>query len=172
MRNLFVILVGLSLASCSVEIKDRDGNPMTMEQIKKEGKAIERAINKEIEREAKGINDVAENPHTKESQTEGIHGSEGVSVKHNGKDYTLDEYVHIKMEWAYFQAQKEALKGDVRISNADGCWKWTESPWDGQELGRVLYEPECDAENTGNSYEKVTEEVNFDETYDPYDTDY
>jgi hypothetical protein len=146
-----------------VEIKDRDGNPMTIEQIKKEGKAIERAINNELEKE--------NNPHTKESQTEKIYDPNGIIVKHNGKEYNMDDYVHIKMEWAYFQGQTEAMSGDVRVVKQDGCWTWKSSPWDGQSLNTVLYKPECGDVDV-SSYDKVTEEINFDETYDPYDTDY
>ena len=35
------------------------------------------------------------------------------------------------IEEAYFEGQKDALSGDVRISKTrEGCWIWTKSPWD------------------------------------------
>lgn len=33
-------------------------------------------------------------------------------------------------EQAYFEGQRDALEGDVRIKrNENGCWIWTKSPW-------------------------------------------
>ena len=47
------------------------------------------------------------------------------------------------MEYAYFEGQKDALEGHVRIAkDTEGCWEWTESPWDERKLEPV-YEPEC-----------------------------
>jgi|GEM_PF-3798369 len=35
------------------------------------------------------------------------------------------------IEQAYFEGQKDALNGDVRIKrNQDSCWIWIKSPWD------------------------------------------
>lgn len=35
-----------------------------------------------------------------------------------------------KMEQAYFEGQKDALNGDVRIrKNGDSCYIWIKSPW-------------------------------------------
>lgn len=37
-------------------------------------------------------------------------------------------------EQAYFEGQKDALEGDVRIrKNNDSCWIWTKSCWDSGE---------------------------------------
>ena len=44
------------------------------------------------------------------------------------------ERVLLLMENAYFNGQKEAVAGDVRIEQVDGQWKWTKSPWDGEKL--------------------------------------
>lgn len=46
-------------------------------------------------------------------------------------------------EQAYFEGQRDALSGDIRIKrNVDSCWIWTESPWDG---GRVpTFDPSFD----------------------------
>ena len=36
------------------------------------------------------------------------------------------------LESAYFEGQKDALNGDIRIQfRSDSCWHWTKSPWDG-----------------------------------------
>lgn len=41
------------------------------------------------------------------------------------------EEVNKKFEQAYFEGQKDALNGDIRIKkNIDSCWIWTKSPWD------------------------------------------
>lgn len=40
-------------------------------------------------------------------------------------------------ERAYFEGQRDALDGDVRIKrNKDSCYVWTSSPWDGGEAPR------------------------------------
>lgn len=37
-----------------------------------------------------------------------------------------------ELERAYFEGQKDAINGDIRIrKNNDGCWVWTKSCWDG-----------------------------------------
>jgi len=42
-------------------------------------------------------------------------------------------------EQAYFEGQRDALEGDVRIKKDDnGCWIWTKSPWNSNR------EPEFD----------------------------
>lgn len=39
-----------------------------------------------------------------------------------------------EIEKAYFEGQKDAINGDVRIrKNNDGCWVWTKSCWNGNE---------------------------------------
>ena len=44
----------------------------------------------------------------------------------------LDEIIQQKMEYAYFEGQKDAINGDIRIEkNTDTSWIWVESPWDG-----------------------------------------
>ena len=36
-----------------------------------------------------------------------------------------------ELEKAYFEGQKDAINGDIRIrKNNDGCWVWTKSCWD------------------------------------------
>lgn len=48
-----------------------------------------------------------------------------------------------EIEKAYFEGQKDAINGDVRIrKNNDGCWVWTKSCWDGGDTPnsiRVLF---------------------------------
>lgn len=42
-----------------------------------------------------------------------------------------DEVISI-IEEAYFEGQRDAIEGDVRIRQTDdSCWVWTKSPWDG-----------------------------------------
>lgn len=44
----------------------------------------------------------------------------------------LDEIIQQKMEYAYFEGQKDAINGNIRIEkNTDTSWIWIESPWDG-----------------------------------------
>jgi len=37
-------------------------------------------------------------------------------------------------EKSYFEGQKDAIYGDIRIENINGYWHWIKSPWDN---GRV-----------------------------------
>ncbi|MEK6829091.1 MAG: hypothetical protein AABY15_03110 [Nanoarchaeota archaeon] len=51
------------------------------------------------------------------------------------------------LEEAYFEGQKDAINGDVRIKkNHDGCWKWTKSPWD-NGMSPVFNPSVCDGNN-------------------------
>lgn len=47
---------------------------------------------------------------------------------------TRYEYIKVEREGAYFEGQKDALSGDIRIvkivHNGDTCWTWKTSPWD------------------------------------------
>lgn len=44
----------------------------------------------------------------------------------------LNREIQIKMEWAYFQGQKDAIEDDLRIEKLnDSIWVWSHSPWDG-----------------------------------------
>jgi hypothetical protein len=38
-----------------------------------------------------------------------------------------------KIEEAYFEGQRDAITGDVRIKLIDGTWMWSKSPWDGRK---------------------------------------
>lgn len=43
----------------------------------------------------------------------------------------LEPKIYSKCEEAYFEGQKDALNGDIRIKlNSDSCYVWTKSPWD------------------------------------------
>lgn len=55
-------------------------------------------------------------------------------------------YLHVikhRMELAYFEGQRDAMEGDVRISQLDnGCYVWITSPWnDGDKPS--FYPPIC-----------------------------
>lgn len=46
------------------------------------------------------------------------------------KKKTVDA-IQKSLERAYFEGQKDALNGDVRIKlNPDSCYFWVKSPWD------------------------------------------
>lgn len=36
----------------------------------------------------------------------------------------------VALEYAYFEGQKDALNGEIKIAQVDGCYIWTASPWD------------------------------------------
>ena len=47
------------------------------------------------------------------------------------KGYVGEDDATKACEEAYFEGQKDALTGDVRIKkNIDSCWVWTKSCWD------------------------------------------
>jgi len=50
------------------------------------------------------------------------------------------------MEQAYFEGQKDAIEGDVRIEKSGNCYKWTKSCWDNSDRV-VKYVPNCDSLN-------------------------
>jgi hypothetical protein len=50
----------------------------------------------------------------------------------------LNEVIKIA-ERAYFEGQKDAIEGDVRISKKDSIYVWTKSCWDGGNW--PLYKP-------------------------------
>jgi len=42
----------------------------------------------------------------------------------------VDDYTVSKMEQAYFEGQKDALNGQIKIKQTiDSCWVWIDSPW-------------------------------------------
>lgn len=44
--------------------------------------------------------------------------------------HSLVDDIYVLTERAYFEGQKDALNGDVRIKKKqDSCWIWTKSPW-------------------------------------------
>jgi hypothetical protein len=44
------------------------------------------------------------------------------------------EKIQEHLERAYFEGQKDALQGDIRIKrNNDSCWIWIKSPWNSGE---------------------------------------
>lgn len=46
----------------------------------------------------------------------------------------LNALIGEKMEFAYFEGQKDALNKDIRIQKkSNGHWKWSKSPWDDRE---------------------------------------
>lgn len=48
-------------------------------------------------------------------------------------------------EYAYFEGQRDALTGDVRIKRTvDSCYVWTKSPWDDGQM--PLFHPICEVD--------------------------
>jgi hypothetical protein len=45
-----------------------------------------------------------------------------------------------KIEYAYFEGQRDALENDIRIKRySDSCWIWIKSPWDNGK--QPIYNP-------------------------------
>jgi hypothetical protein len=56
-----------------------------------------------------------------------------VAVIFCGCDYNVvdTDKVTTALEQAYFEGQRDALEGDIRIrKNNDSCWIWTKSCWE------------------------------------------
>ena len=50
------------------------------------------------------------------------------------------EKLYEAAEAAYFEGQKDALNGEIKIKkNQDSCWIWTKSPWESGR--RPIYDP-------------------------------
>ena len=59
-----------------------------------------------------------------------FYSSNWVSKKQHEQKNQLDTLVTIALEKAYFDGQKEAITGDVRIClNKDSVYEWVKSPW-------------------------------------------
>lgn len=53
------------------------------------------------------------------------------TIKGNKKD--LENNLYKLAEMAYFEGQRDAINGDVRIKlGEDSVYHWTKSPWDGE----------------------------------------
>ena len=65
----------------------------------------------------------------------------------------VGQIIQLAQEWAYFQGQREAIEGDVRIAKKSvlvtntleetitNVYYWIKSPWDGGSMSNVLYHP-------------------------------
>jgi hypothetical protein len=52
---------------------------------------------------------------------------------------TSKDKIQEVVEEAYFEGQKDAIQGDVRIrKNSDGCWVWTKSCWDNSSMDLIF----------------------------------
>ena len=73
----------------------------------------------------------------------------GVFILYHYNEKTKEEAITViiselkqKMEFAYFEGQRDYSEGDIRIVK-DGCvWHWSKSPWDGQDTSRTIFKPE------------------------------
>lgn len=53
---------------------------------------------------------------------------------------SLSRNAQVVAEYAYFEGQKDALEGDIRIEkNSYGVWHWTSSPYDSG--GSWIFDP-------------------------------
>ncbi len=42
----------------------------------------------------------------------------------------IEDLYYTELESAYFEGQKDAIEGDLRIKKIDSCYVWTKSVWD------------------------------------------
>lgn len=68
-------------------------------------------------------------PKSKKLTTEVPTSSQSIVTVRSNEE--LNQIVQERMEEAYFEGQKDAIHGDIRIEqNADSCYFWVQSPWD------------------------------------------
>ena len=65
-------------------------------------------------------------------------------ISKSSKDSTEEilTAITIFLEQAYFEGQKDALEGDIRIKQTEEGWMWIKSPWD--EGQAPIYDPKKD----------------------------
>ena len=78
------------------------------------------------------------------------------TVTYNKKEH--DEYVQKTREHAYFEGQRDAVNGDVRIRLDDSVYVWKKSPWDDGKA--PLYSP--DVEDSKVSPNKKSEDISYE----------
>lgn len=49
--------------------------------------------------------------------------------------------IQIIAEQAYFEGQKDAINGDIRITKINSCYVWTKSPWNNGT--NPIFQPDC-----------------------------
>ncbi len=65
---------------------------------------------------------------------------EETKVSETDIDVLFPKDIREALEMCYFEGQRDALSGDVRIEEIEsGCYKWTSSPWDSGE--EPIYKP-------------------------------
>ena len=57
--------------------------------------------------------------------------SDTIKLSSSKNECSIDDNIHHMMEYAYFQGQKEALQGDIRIrkNTSNEKYHWIKSPW-------------------------------------------
>lgn len=65
---------------------------------------------------------------------------EGGDEKLNSKIEYLQKQIQLRMEYSYFEGQKDALSNDIRIEEVNGEYIWSKSPWDDNNK-TILYNP-------------------------------
>jgi len=55
----------------------------------------------------------------------------------------LKQMNKLASEYAYFEGQRDALEGDIRVAKKDSAWIWVKSPWDQDtSMENIVYYPE------------------------------
>ena len=65
------------------------------------------------------------------------------NIKYQKSLIEIDDMIHTYMEKAYFEGQKDAIEGDIRIQKVGNHYKWTKSCWDNSDRV-VKFDPEND----------------------------
>lgn len=65
-----------------------------------------------------------------------------VIVTNDKKETTIIISSQVSMEKAYFEGQRDALEGDIRIKKVDSCYVWTKSCWNSGKAP-IFHPPLC-----------------------------
>jgi hypothetical protein len=77
------------------------------------------------------------------------------------QDIIIKKSLRLASEYGYFEGQKDALTGDIRIEkiyDTDSSYRWVKSPWDNVGV-EPMYNPQDGMKvNADNMMKKVREE--------------
>ena len=124
MKNKILSIVLITLCTLTLALVLPDALMGDNEPIVKEKIPTEKSVNSGCDTLGNGEN---------------ISGTDGISIRSNGKDYSIADYITMRMEFAYHEGQKDFLSGDIRIDS--NTHQWIKSPWDGKDTSSVLYKP-------------------------------
>ena len=79
------------------------------------------------------------------------------------KEIAVTKALMFQAEVGYYEGQKDALEGDIRIEKiygTDSSYRWSKSPWDG-EVRKPMYNPQDGMTvNVDNMMNSVRREIN------------